>query len=52
MRNDCHDIENFVATNTMKVDLEDNTNSCCDNATTKTGDKDGCYNIATLLILS
>ena len=52
MRSDCRDISNFVATKTLKANLEDNNSNCRDNATTKPEDKQGCCNVATMYLVS
>ena len=36
----------------IKGSLENKNNKCCDKSTTKPEDKDGCYNVATLFLLS
>ena len=51
IRSDCHNISNFVATNTSKANMEDSS-KCRYNSTTKSEDKQGCYNVVTFLLLS
>ena len=50
MRSDYRDISNSIVTNTSKENLEDN-NKCRDNPTTKSKDKQGCWNVVTFLLL-